>query len=95
MVRSRIAMVTTWINAFPPKRVIANIYKPRLIIGVKKLDWKKDLRIEFGQYYQVNEKPHHLNNVNTERTTGSIVLNSANIDQGCYRLMRLIPGKLL
>ena len=95
MVISLIIIVTTCINPFQPKGVIANIYSPRLIIGGKKLDWKKDFHIKFGKYSQVNKHPYHLNDVNTERTTAAIFLNSVNNDQGGYNFMCFTTVKVI
>ena len=95
MVRTLFAMVKTWINTFPPKGGNINIYSPRLIIVRKKLDWKKDCHIKFGQYYQVKEYPHHLNDVNTKRITGAVAPNSKNNDQGGYFFMSLTTGNII
>ena len=94
MVIEFIIMATPWINKLPPKGGRTDIYTSRLIFFCKNLDWKKDSWIQYVNYFEVNEHLHELNDVNTERTTGAIALNSAKNDQGVYCFMNLTKGNV-
>ena len=72
-----------FLNAFPPKSVLSNIYSPCTIITGKSLDWKKICKLHFGAYAQVHED-RNVTNALEERTQVAICLGPTGNLQGTY-----------
>ena len=80
------------LNYFPTKGGIAIDMIPRAILNGENLNYNKHLKLQFGQYCQVNynETPH---NSKKARTQGAICLGPSGNQQGGYRFMSLKTGK--
>ena len=47
--------VVMFLNAFPPKIGLSNIYSSRTIMTGKSLDWNKIFKIHFRSYVQIHK----------------------------------------
>ena len=63
--------VVMFLNAFPPKSRMSNIYSPHTIMTGKSLDWRKSCKLQFGAYAQVYEY-RNVTNTLEERIQGAI-----------------------
>ena len=80
------------INYFPTKQGISSEISPRYILTGESLDYKKQLTLYPGQYFQVhdNEGP---SNSDKARTQGSICLGPFVNLQGGFKFMSLKTGQ--
>ncbi len=90
-----VQMVSTcnfWLNVYPPKDGVSRNINPRELITGVKIDFKKHIRAEFGEYVQVHEE--HDNSMNT-RTTGAIATKPTGNAQGGHWFYSLATGRML
>ena len=80
------------LSFLPTKSVISDTLTPKTIMSGEKLDYKKNLSLQIGQYCQVNEEdsPHNSQN---PRTKGAISLGPSGNLQGGFNFMALNTGK--
>ena len=92
-------LMTIWIvfytvkmlNLFPTKGGMSETLSPKTIMSGEILDYKKHLRMPFGQYCQVHEEEHPRNS-QAARTRGAISLGPTGNLQGGYKFMALNTG---
>jgi hypothetical protein len=80
------------LNYFPTKVGVSAALSPMTIMSGETLDYKKQLRLQIGQYCQVHEEDAPRNSQNP-RTKGAIVLGPTGNNQGGYYFMALSTGK--
>jgi hypothetical protein len=90
-----VQMVSTcnfWLNIYPPTDGVTRNINPRELITGVKIDYKKHIRAEFGEYVQVHEE--HNNTMQT-RTTGAIATKPTGNAQGGHWFYSLTTGRML
>ena len=80
------------LNFFLTKGGISDSLSPKTIISGEILDYKKDLSLQIGQYYQVHEEDAPRNSQNP-RKNGAILLGTRVNLQGGFKFMALNIGK--
>lgn len=90
--------VVQWIalikNAFPAKGGITDVYSPRQIILTGQKLGYKDLRVDFGGYYEVHDEPTPLNSMKS-RTRPCIALGQKANLHGGYKFLDNNTEKVL
>ena len=80
------------LNYFPVRVGVSAILSTNTIMYVETLHYKRHLRINIGQYFQVHE--HYDNrNIQLPHTKGSICLGPSGNEQGGFRFMCLNSEK--
>lgn len=77
-----------WINSFPRSSSYDPDVPPREKVTGKKIDFKRDCRVEFGAFCQVNEDDS-VTNTMKERTIDAIALGPAGNAQGSYLFLNI------
>lgn len=72
------------LNYFPTKGGISDTLSPKTIMTGETMDFKRDLRLQVGQYCQVHEEELPRNS-QLQRTRGAIALGRSGNAQGGYR----------
>ena len=88
-------MVSTcnfWLNIFPPKDGISRNISPRELMTGVKIDFRKRIQAEFGEYVQVHEE--HDNSMRTH-STGTIATKCTGNAQGGHWFYSLTTGRML
>jgi hypothetical protein len=88
-------MVSTcnfWLNNFPPTDGVTQNLSPREIITGLKIDGKKHIRAEFGEYVHVHEE--HDNDMAT-RTSGALATQPTGNAQGGFYFYSLNTGRMI
>ena len=80
--------VTKMLNFFPPKGGISDSISPKTIMSGEKLDYKKHLSLQIGQYCQVHEEDLPRNSQKA-RTQGAICLGPSGNMQGGFKFLTL------
>jgi len=94
MVRYLVMDCTHKINMFPAKGDISHYYSPRIILGQRALDYKKECTIPFRTYVQAQTNPKQTNS-NAPRTLDAIYLCPAQNIQGGHEVMDLATGHVI
>jgi hypothetical protein len=84
--------VVKLLNFFPTKGGFSDTLSPKTIMSREKLDYKKHLSLQLGQYCQVHEKENPRNS-QIARTKGAIYLGPICNLQGGLKFMALNSGK--
>jgi hypothetical protein len=84
--------VVKLLNFFPTKGGVSDTLSPKTIISGEKLDFKKHLSLQIGQYCQVHEEDTPRNS-QVARTKGAISLGPSGNLQGGFKFMALNSGK--
>ena len=71
--------------------MISAIYSPREIITGMKMDYKRDCRLEFGEYVEVHDKPTPTNGMKS-CTGPCVALGPTGNIQGTYKFMDIKTG---
>jgi hypothetical protein len=90
-----VQMVSTcnfWLNIYPLADGVSRHINPRELITGVKIDYRKHIRAEFGEYVQVHEEP---NNTMQTRTTGAIAMKPTGNAQGGHWVYSLTTGGML
>jgi hypothetical protein len=90
-----VQMVSTcnfWLNIYPPTDGVSWNINPRELITGVKIDYKKHIQAELGEYAQVHEE--HNNTMET-RTTGAIATKPTCNAQGGHWFYSLTTGRML
>ena len=91
MVERLVYFVVTCINMVPrPYQYMS----PRVEFTVRKVDFKLDCQLEFGEYVQVSDD-NDTTNTMASRTTGAICMGPVGNLQGTYKFMSLVTWKIL
>jgi hypothetical protein len=77
---------------FPKKGGVYDTLSPKTIISGEKLDYKKNLSLQLGQYCQVHEEDNPRNS-QIAWTKGAISLGPSGNLQGGFKFMALNSGK--
>jgi hypothetical protein len=77
---------------FSTKGGISENLSPKTIMSGERLDYKKHLSLQIGQYCQVHEEDHPRNS-QLARTKGAISLGPSGNLQGGFKFMALNTGK--
>jgi hypothetical protein len=92
MIINLVLQVAKQLTFFPTKAGISETFSPRMLMLGEKLDYKKHLRLQFGEYCQVHEQDEPRNS-QASRTKGAICLGPCGNQQGGYRFMSLHSGQ--
>ena len=92
MVIHMVFICVKMLNFFPPRGGVSDTMSPKEIMSGEKLDFKKHLALQFGQYCQVHEEEMPRNGMSA-RTKGAISLGPSGNLQGGYKFMALNTGK--
>ena len=76
--------VVMWLNAFPAKAGISEIYSSREIVLRHRLDYSKHCKVQFGTYCEVFDQPEPSNSM-TARTHEAIALGPTGNLQGTQK----------
>lgn len=82
------------INSFPRSSSIDTGTPPRELITGKKIDFKRDCALKFGQYVQVHED-ELITNTMKERTLGALSLGPVGNQQNSYNFLNLKTWNVL
>lgn len=91
MIEQLIYYVVMCINMFPRNN---QSQSPREEYTARKLDFKVDCQLEFGEYVQVSED-EEITNTMASRTTGAICMGPAGTLQGTYKFLSLTTWRIL
>jgi len=90
-------LVMDWthkINMLSAKGGIPHYYSPRIILGQRALDYKKECAIPFGTYVQAQTNPKQTNS-NAPHTLDAIYVRPAQNIQGGHEVMDLASGRVI
>ena len=91
MIINLVLHVVKQLTFFPTKAGISETFSPRMLMIGEKLDYKKHLTLQFGEYCQVHEQDEPRNS-QAPRTKGAICLGPCGNKQGGFRFMSLNSG---
>lgn len=80
--------VIRMLTYFPTKGGISEIWSPQMLLHGRRLNYKKDLALQFGSYCQVHEHETPRNSMKP-RTQGAICLGPCGNEQGGYKFLTL------
>ena len=89
-----IYFVTLWLNVFPVKSGVSEIFSPREILLRWRMDVKKHCRVLPGSYCEVHDKPNP-SNTTASRTHEGIALGLIGNLQGSVKFYCLNTGRVL
>ena len=90
-----LAMSSCWqLNLFPVKGGVSNYFSPYLIMGGRRLNYRKDLMFPLGTYVQATQR-NNPTNTNAPRTIDAIYLKPMANDQGGHHVMNLATGLVI
>jgi hypothetical protein len=81
------------LNFFPTKGGVSDTLSPKTIMSGETRDYKKDLRLQIGQYCPQVYEEDTPRNSQRPRTKGAIFLGPSGNLQGGYKFMALSTGK--
>ena len=88
MIQEAVITIVKLLNAFPPKGGLSTEYSPRIIMGMRPIDYKKHCKITFGSYCQASNENQPTNMLNP-RTIGGTYLSALESAQVGQRLLDL------
>ena len=94
MIRLGVMESTRWLNTFPAKTGISEVYSPRMIVTGKNIDYDRQCKTAFGAYIQALPKTN-LTNTMGLHTIGCIYLHYMEDNDMGYELLNLTTGKLI
>ncbi|KAL7552922.1 hypothetical protein ACHAWF_016178 [Thalassiosira exigua] len=94
IVVNAVAFSTMWLNAFPVKHGVSQVWSPREIVARTKLSWEKHCQLDFGAYCEVHDELDPTNN-NAPRTHEAISMGPTGNFQGSYKFFCLKRGQIL